>query len=84
MVGGGEGLLCGGGGLSGSSVSSRGSSLICTGGTVEGPGQGVLTDAGRGMDMEDDGGCCSVDIELATEEGTVEGDNTGELPGMKG
>lgn len=78
MVGGGEGLLCGGGGLSGSSVSSRGSSLICTGATVEGPGQGAVTDAGRGMDMEE-GGCCSADIELATEEG----DRTGELPGMK-
>lgn len=51
---------------------------------MEGPGQGVLTEAGRGMDMEDVGGCCSVDIELATEEGTVEGDKTGELPGMKG
>lgn len=82
MVGGGEGLLCGGGGLSGSSASSRGSSLICTGGTVEGPGQGALTDAGRGMDIEE-GGCCSVAIELATEEGTLEGDRTGELPGMK-
>lgn len=78
MVGGGEGLLCGGGGLSGSSASSRGSSLICTGGTVEGPGQGVVIDAGRGMDMEE-GGCCSADIELATEQG----DSTGELPGMK-
>lgn len=82
MVGGGEGLLCGGGGLSGSSASSSGSSLICTGGTVEGPGQGALTDAGRGMDMEV-GGCCSIVIELATEEETVEGDRTGELPGMK-
>lgn len=82
MVGGGEGLLCGGGGLSGSSASSNGSSLICTGGTVEGPGQGALTDAGRGMDMEE-GGCCSIAIEFATEEGTVDGDSTGELPGMK-
>lgn len=82
MVGGGEGLLCGGGGLSGSSASSRGSSLICIGGKVEGPGQGAVTDAGRGMDMEE-GGCCSADIALATEEGTVEGDRTGELPGMK-
>lgn len=49
---------------------------------MEGPGQGVVTDAGRGMDMEE-GGCCSADIELATEEGTAEGDRTGELPGMK-
>lgn len=49
---------------------------------MEGPGQGVLTDAGRGMDMEG-GVCCSVAIELDTEAGTVEGDRTGELPGMK-
>lgn len=49
---------------------------------MEGPGQGAVTDAGRGMDMEE-GGCCSADIALATEEGTVEGDRTGELPGMK-
>lgn len=49
---------------------------------MEGPGQGALTDAGRGMDMEE-GGCCSIAIEFATEEGTVEGDRTGELPGMK-
>lgn len=49
---------------------------------MEGPGQGALTDAGRGMDMEV-GGCCSIVIELATEEETVEGDRTGELPGMK-
>lgn len=82
MVGGGEGLLCGGGGLSGSSASSRGSSLICIGGTVEGPGQGAVTDAGRGMDMEE-GGCCSVATELDTEEKTAKGDRTGELPGMK-
>lgn len=49
---------------------------------MEGPGQGALTDAGSGIDMEG-GGCCSVVIELDTEVGTVEGDKTGELPGMK-
>lgn len=51
---------------------------------MEGPEQGVLlTDAGSGMDMEDDGGCCSVGMELVAEDGMAEGDTTGELPGMK-
>lgn len=83
MVGSGEGLLCGGGGLSGSSASSRGSSLICTAGTVEGPEQGALMDAGRGMEM-DDGGCCSTAKGPATEEGTEEGGRADEAPGIKG
>lgn len=52
MVGSGEGLLWGGGGLSGSSNSSKGSSLICTGGST-GPAQ--ATEAGSGMEMEDGG-----------------------------
>lgn len=60
-VGSGEGLLCGGGGLSGSSASSRGSSLMCTGGST-GPRPPQVTDAGSGMEMEEDaavedGGC---------------------------
>ena len=54
MVGSGEGLLCGGGGLSGSSVSSRGSSLMCTGGST-GPGPAHVTEAGSGMEMEEGG-----------------------------
>lgn len=54
-VGSGEGLLCGGSGLSGSSGSSRGSSLICTAGTFEGPGQDTPTDGGSGIDMEGGG-----------------------------
>lgn len=80
MVGSGEGLLCGGGGLSGSSASSRGSSLICMAGTVEGPEHGALMEAGRGMEMEE-GGCCSADRGPATEEETEEG---GRAAGMKG
>lgn len=61
MLGSGEGLLCGGGGLSGSSNSSTGSSLMCTGGTT-GPGVAQVTEAGSGMEMEEggaeeDGGC---------------------------
>lgn len=83
MVGSGEGLLCGGGGLSGSSASSRGSSLICTAGMVEGPEQGALMEAGRGMEM-DEGGCCSVARGPGTEEGTEEGGRAAEAPGMKG
>lgn len=63
-VGSGEGLLCGGGGLSGSSDSSRGSSLMCTGGT-DGPGK---VEAGSGMEMEEDGaeedGGCKPGIEF--------------------
>lgn len=53
-VGSGEGLLCGGGGLSGSSISSRGSSLMCTGGST-GPGPAQVTEAGSGIEMEEDG-----------------------------
>lgn len=83
MVGSGEGLLCGGGGLSGSSASSRGSSLICTAGTVEGPEQGALMEAGRGMEM-DEGGCCNADRGPVTEEGTEEGGRAAEAPGMNG
>lgn len=83
MVGSGEGLLCGGGGLSGSSDSSRGSSLICTAGTVGGPEQGALMEAGRGMEM-DEGGCCNAARGPATEEGTDEGGRGAEVPGMKG
>lgn len=49
---------------------------------MEGPGQGAVTDAGRGMDIEE-GGCCSIATELATEEETAEGERTGELPDMK-
>ena len=52
-VGSGEGLLCGGGGLSGSSISSRGSSLMCTVGSA-GPLLEQETDAGRGIEMDDD------------------------------
>lgn len=52
IVGSGEGLLWGGGGLSGSSVSSSGSSLMWMGGSV-GPAQ--LTEAGSGMEIEEDG-----------------------------
>lgn len=60
-VGSGEGLLCGGGGLSGSSVSSRGSSLMCTGG-ISGLGPEEVTEAGSGIEIEEeeadeDGGC---------------------------
>lgn len=83
MVGSGEGLLCGGGGLSGSSVSSRGSSLICTAGTVGGPEQGALMEAGKGIEM-DDGGCCNVASGPVTEEGTEEGGRGAEAPGIKG
>lgn len=50
---------------------------------MEGPEQGVLTDAGSGMEMEDDGGCCSVAMELVEDDGMAEGDTMGELPGMK-
>lgn len=54
MVGSGEGLLCGGGGLSGSSNSSRGSSLMCIGGSP-GPRLAQVTEAGSGMEIEEDG-----------------------------
>lgn len=54
-VGSGEGLLCGGGGLSGSSGSSRGSSLMFTGG-IDGPGPAHGTEAGRGMEIEEEEG----------------------------
>lgn len=81
MVGSGEGLLCGGGGLSGSSASSKGSSLICTGGTVEGPGQEALTEAGKGMEMEE-GGCCNPARGPVAEAGTEEDGIAAETPGM--
>lgn len=53
-VGSGDGLLCGGGGLSGSSDSSRGSSLMWMGGSA-GPGPVQPTEAGSGMEMEEGG-----------------------------
>ena len=49
-VGSGDGLLCGGGGLYGSSISSRGSSLMFMGGGM-GPVPPVPTEARRGMGM---------------------------------
>ena len=91
MVGSGEGLLWGGGGLSGSSIgSSIGSSLICMAGigTEEGPGMLVLTEAGSGMEIDEaTGGRPGMEPEEEEEEeggGAVEGSCTAEPPGMKG
>lgn len=68
-MGSGEGLLWGGGGLSGSSVSSSGSSLMCTGGmdVVEG---GHEMEAGSGIEIDEEeaeGGVCKADIEFVEE-----------------
>lgn len=79
IVGSGEGLLCGGGGLSGSSDSSRGSSLMCTGG-IDGPGPAQVTEAGRGIEMEEDGveefGGCKPGIEFDDDGGGPVGGRT--------
>lgn len=48
---------------------------------MEGPGQGALTEAGRGIEMEE-GGCCSAARGPAAEEGTEEGGIEAEPPGM--
>lgn len=78
-VGSGEGLLCGGGGLSGSSVSSRGSSLMWTGGST-GPDPAHVTEAGSGMEMEEDGveedGGCKPGIEFDEDGGGPVGGRT--------
>lgn len=78
-VGSGEGLLCGGGGLSGSSISSRGSSLMCTGGST-GPGPAQVTEAGSGIEMEEDGveedGGCMPGIEFDEDGGGPVGGRT--------
>lgn len=50
---------------------------------VEGPGQGMLTDAGKGMEM-DDGGCCSPDSDPGTEPGMEDCGREAGPPGMKG
>lgn len=77
-VGSGEGLLCGGGGLSGSSDSSKGSSLMCMGGTAV-PGPAQVTEAGSGMEMEEDGaeeGGCKPGIEFDDDGGGAVGGRT--------